>query len=134
MPEQIVLPLRDADPRTFTGTAYIRLLGGAERETRVKLYYVRFEPGARTYWHAHAGTQILVISAGRCRYQREGEPVREAAAGESVRFEPGVRHWHGAAGEESADHFAVNLEIRETEWMEEVSAAEYRGSSAEGGE
>jgi quercetin dioxygenase-like cupin family protein len=130
MPEQIVLPLQDADPRTFTGTAYIRLMAAAERESRVKLYYVRFEPGARTHWHAHGGTQLLVVSAGRCRYQREGESVREADAGESVKFEPGIRHWHGAVEGESAEHIAVNLDTGETEWMEEVSHAEYRSAPA----
>ncbi|MDR0786565.1 MAG: cupin domain-containing protein [Gemmatimonadota bacterium] len=120
------MPLLAADPATFTGTAFIRLLAGAESECRIKLYYVRFERNARTWWHAHEGVQILTISQGCCRYQRESEPVREAVAGESVRFEPGVRHWHGAAEEQTAEHIAVNLEVRETRWMEEVSDTDYR--------
>jgi quercetin dioxygenase-like cupin family protein len=123
MPGEIVLPLQSADPRTFSGTASIRMMGGAEEEVPVKLYYVRFEPGARTFWHSHSGTQILVVTAGRCRYQRDGEPIREIAAGESVQFEPGVRHWHGAAEEQAAEHIAINLDNRETSWQEEVSPA-----------
>lgn len=123
MPGEIVLPLQAADPRTFSGTASIRMMAGAEGEVPVKLYYVRFEPGARTFWHSHSGTQILVVSAGRCRYQRDGEPIRELAAGESVQFEPGVRHWHGAVVDEAAEHIAINLDNRETSWQEEVSPA-----------
>jgi quercetin dioxygenase-like cupin family protein len=125
MTQEITIALASADPETFTGPAFIHLLGSAEDEVSVKLYYVRFDPHGRTNWHAHAGTQILLITSGRCRYQREGEPAREAAAGESVRFEPGVRHWHGAAGAEPAVHVAINLEIRETLWFEPVSDTEY---------
>lgn len=123
MPGEIVLPLQPADPRTFSGTAAIRLMAGAEEEVPVKLYYVRFEPGARTFWHSHSGPQILVVTAGRCRYQRDGEPIRELGTGESVRFEPGVRHWHGAVEDQPAEHIAINLDVRETSWQEEVSPA-----------
>lgn len=119
------IPLEPADPETFVGPAHIRLLAAAEADVSVKLYYVRFEPGGRTNWHAHAGTQILVVREGRCRFQEEGGPVRELAAGESVRVESGVRHWHGAAPDAHADHVAVNLEIRETFWFEPVAEADY---------
>jgi 4-carboxymuconolactone decarboxylase len=129
MPREIVLSLNAADPRTFSGSAFTCLVAAAEREVPIKLYYVRFEAGARTNWHSHSGAQILVVSAGRCRYQKAGEPVREIGAGESVRFEAGIRHWHGAVDGESADHIAVNLDTRETSWLEEVSESDYRGSA-----
>lgn len=121
MNRSVRLALTPADPNTFSGTAFITLMASAEQETPLKLYYVRFEPGASTNWHRHDGVQILVVTAGRCRYQREGEEVREINAGESVRFESGIRHWHGAATSEAAEHIAVNLEIRKTEWLEPVA-------------
>jgi quercetin dioxygenase-like cupin family protein len=119
MHHQIQLTIPRADSANFTGEAYAGIIGTAEEAVAVKLYYVRFEPEARTFWHAHLGTQILVVTEGRCVYQRSGEPVMEAAVGESVRFESGERHWHGA-GDEAAEHIAINLEIRETNWFEEV--------------
>jgi quercetin dioxygenase-like cupin family protein len=123
--QELRVSLDPADPDTFVGPAFIRLLAAAEEQVQVKLYFVRFEPGGRTNWHSHAGTQILVVSKGRCRFQREHEAVRELAPGESVRIEPGVRHWHGASPDEATEHFAVNLEIRETSWDEAVSEEEY---------
>ncbi|HUE95023.1 MAG TPA: cupin domain-containing protein [Longimicrobiaceae bacterium] len=117
------LSLNPTDSSTFTGAAFSGLLAAAEREEFVKVYVVRFEPGARTFWHAHSGPQILVVTAGRCRYQRAGEEIRELRAGESVRFEPGVRHWHGAAEAEGTEHVAINLDARETDWQEEADSA-----------
>lgn len=120
MNHDVLFSLTTADPRTFGGTAFTGIIAEAETEVPLKLYYVRFEPEARTFWHAHQGSQILVVTTGRCRYQRHGGPVRELAQGESVRFEAGERHWHGAAANEPAEHIAVNLDIRETDWFEEV--------------
>jgi quercetin dioxygenase-like cupin family protein len=122
----ITWPLGAADPSNFTGTVFNRLVAAAERDAPIKLYYVHFEPGARTNWHTHSGPQILVVTSGRCRFQREGEPPREIVAGESVRFEPGIRHWHGAAFATAAEHIAINLDARETLWREPVSEADYR--------
>lgn len=118
---EITFELNPADAHTFSGGAFTRLIGSAEQSEPVKLYYVRFDPGARTFWHAHQGRQILVVTAGLCLYQVEGGPILELREGESVSFEEGVRHWHGAGEKEPAEHIAVNLGIRETLWYEEVA-------------
>src|SRR5690606_2238203 len=114
MPHEISLSLDAVDVRTFKGAAFSGLIAGADSEVPVKLYWVRFEAGARTNWHAHTGTQILVVVSGRCRFQRAGEPVREIGPGESVRFDAGARHWHGATETEAAEHIAINLDNRQT--------------------
>jgi quercetin dioxygenase-like cupin family protein len=131
MVRTITVDLTPADPRTFAGAAYTTMLAGAAEPENVRLYYVSFDPGARTHWHQHSGPQILVVIRGRCRYQREGEPVGEAEAGASIRFDPGVRHWHGAAPDGPMDHVAINLENRETTWLEAVTDAEYAGTASQ---
>jgi quercetin dioxygenase-like cupin family protein len=125
MAESVTFELKVADPMTFYGVAATALLGAATNEVPIKVYFVRFEAGARTNWHSHSGPQILVVVTGRCRYQIAGEAVRELGLGESVRFEGGVRHWHGAVESEAAEHLAVNLDSRETSWLEPVSDSEY---------
>lgn len=122
MNHEIRFELTPADVRNFSGEAFTRLIGAAEESEALKLYYVRFEPGAATFWHAHQGKQILVVTAGRCRYQVDGGPILELGEGESVAFEEGVRHWHGAAEDQAAEHIAVNLGIAETIWHEKVDA------------
>src|SRR5688572_12097403 len=102
MPNSVTFELKTADPKTFYGNAASTLLGAATHEVPIKVYYVRFEAGARTNWHSHSGPQILIVAAGRCRYQAAGDAVREVGVGESVRFDAGVRHWHGAVEDEPA--------------------------------
>jgi quercetin dioxygenase-like cupin family protein len=118
-------PLTPADPNSFDGAAFTALLCAAHYERPVKIYHVRFHPGARTRWHAHQGEQTIVITSGRCRYKIGDAPVREAGAGESVRFPPGVLHWHGADPAVAMDHLAINLDVERTDWGRSVSDSEY---------
>ena len=117
------------DPATFTGGGRVARLAASGDDTSLKLYWVEFDAGSRTNWHTHSGTQILLVHSGRCRYQREGEPVREAGPGETVTFENGERHWHGAAADAPMAHLAVNIDS-DTTWYEPVTDAQYGSSAA----
>jgi quercetin dioxygenase-like cupin family protein len=90
---------------------------------------LRFEAGARSNWHSHAGWQILAAEEGQGRTQVRGEPIVELLPGGQANFTaPGVVHWHGA----SPDAYAIQLTIMgrstgDTSWLEPVSNADYRG-------
>jgi quercetin dioxygenase-like cupin family protein len=88
---------------------------------------VTFEPGARTAWHTHPLGQVLIVVAGAGRVQREGGPVEEIRPGDVVRFEPGEKHWHGAAPKTAMTHIAIqeSLDSKAVEWMEHVTDTQY---------
>lgn len=65
------------------------------------------EAGARTDWHAHESGQLILVTNGSGIYQEEGQPPRIIKAGDVIEAQPGVKHWHGAAGEQLA-YIAVN--------------------------
>lgn len=115
--DEIRWTLHPADPANFTGDARSVLLASSGDRSTLRLYYVTFEPGARTHWHAHSGTQMLLVREGRCHLQREGEPLEELRAGDTATIPPGQRHWHGAAPDEGTAHVAINLDNAETEWL-----------------
>jgi quercetin dioxygenase-like cupin family protein len=123
--EQITWTLQEADPDHFTGGARSALMASSHDRAAVRLYYVKFEPGARTHWHMHTGTQILLVHQGRCLLQREGGVVEELREGETTTIPPLVRHWHGAGREEGMAHLAINLDNRETRWLGAVDDGEY---------
>lgn len=111
----------------FTGTVWLDdLTGGAP--SRVKVARVSFEPGARTAWHTHPHGQLLHVISGVARIGREGHGYTEVQAGDSVWFEPGERHWHGATPTRAMVHLAVQ-QADETgnaaKWFEPVSDADY---------
>ena len=112
----------DADSRTFTGRARVKRMGGAGTSPAVKSYRVSFEPGARTHWHTHSGTQLLVVVEGRCLVQRWEAPVQVAQAGDLVHIAPGEKHWHGAGADGPTTHIAINVDA-ETVWMEPAPSA-----------
>jgi hypothetical protein len=84
--------------------------------------------GARSYWHCHAGGQLLVIWEGEGFVQRRGERVRKLAVGESDLAPPWEEHWHGAGTETGVLFVGAVLEPGGTYWMEEVDAADVLGN------
>ncbi|GLQ53836.1 (R)-mandelonitrile lyase [Devosia nitrariae] len=111
----------------FTGAVRIDPLLNSEAPDRVQGAHVTFEPGARTAWHTHPLGQSLIVTSGLGRVQREGGPVEEVRPGDVVWFEPGERHWHGAAPTTAMTHIALQ-EVQDgkvVNWMEHVTDEQY---------
>ena len=70
---------------------------------------VHFFAGARTYLHAHADGQILVILSGRGQVGTDSDAVEDVAAGDVVHAAPGELHWHGAAPRHDLTHLSVAI-------------------------
>ena len=112
----------------FTGDAWIDVIVRGEPPSRVRVNVVRFAPGARNAWHAHALRQTVHVTEGIGRIQARGGEVVEIQPGDTVHTPPGEWHWHGAA----ADHFMTHLAIweapadgPENEFGDHVGDAEY---------
>ena len=112
----------------FTGTVRIDPLFAAQAPARAAGNAVTFEPGARTAWHTHPLGQILIVTAGYGLVQRAGGPIEEIRPGDVVWFEPGEKHWHGAAPTTAMTHIAIQeaLDGKAVTWMEHVSDDEYQ--------
>jgi quercetin dioxygenase-like cupin family protein len=113
----------------FTGMVRIDPLFQANAPARAAGNAVTFEPGGRTAWHTHPLGQVLIVTAGCGRAQREGGPIEEIRPGDVVVFAPGEKHWHGAAPTTAITHIAVQeaLDGKAVEWMEKVTDEQYRG-------
>ncbi len=113
----------------FTGMVRIDPLVPVTAPARGAGNAVTFEPGARTAWHTHPLGQVLIVTMGCGRAQREGGPIEEIRPGDVVVFAPGEKHWHGAAPTTAMTHIAIQeaLDGKAVEWMEKVSDEQYRG-------
>jgi quercetin dioxygenase-like cupin family protein len=115
----------------FTGTVWLDEMIPAPYASDVRVVVVTFEPGARTAWHTHPHGQLLQILTGSGRVQKAGEGVVEVLPGDVIWFEPGERHWHGAAPDHLMSHLAVQRadETGKTAaWQEHVTDTDYSGS------
>ena len=71
-------PTVKAPSDTFTGDAWFDVIVRGEEPSRVRVSVVRFAPGARNAWHAHAVGQIVHVTEGVGRIQaRGGEVARD---------------------------------------------------------
>ena len=119
----------------FVGDVWIDRIAGGEEGSRIRVNVVRFAPGARNAWHAHALGQTLHVTDGLGLTQARGGDVVQIRTGDTIYTPPGEWHWHGAA----PDHFMTHLamweapaEGPESEWGEQVGDAEYRGERSVG--
>jgi quercetin dioxygenase-like cupin family protein len=111
----------------FTGTVRIDPLFTPPEPARVAMALVTFEPGARTAWHTHPLGQTLIITIGAGWAQREGGPIEEIHAGDTVWFAPGEKHWHGATAITAMSHIAIQEKLNGSpvNWMEQVTDLQY---------
>lgn len=121
------LPSRRAPDKWFTGTVWQDPIVEAEAPARIRALVVSFEPGARTAWHTHPLGQTLYVVSGSGKAQSWGGPVQDIRAGDTVSFEPGEKHWHGAGPANSMTHIAMqeSLDGVSVEWLEHVSDEQY---------
>ena len=89
---------------------------------------LRFEAGARSNWHSHAGWQILGAEEGRGRTQVRGQDIVELHPGDPPNYTaPGVVHWHGASPTEHVVQLTFMGGASGADWFEPVSDEDYRG-------
>jgi hypothetical protein len=89
-----------------------------------------WEPGMRSFWHCHAGGQIMMLDQGTGRVQKRGQRVRTLHRGDTEYAAPGEEHWHGAAPDSAAHYFQTSIGNTATFWMEEVGYDDYMGNDA----
>lgn len=122
-------PTSKGTPDRFIGDVWIDRLAGGQPNEHIRVNVVRFAPGSRNAWHAHAVGQTLHVTDGVGRVQTKGALITEIREGDTIYTPPGEWHWHGAA----PDHFMTHLamweapnEGPESEWGEQVGDADYR--------
>jgi quercetin dioxygenase-like cupin family protein len=118
-------PTRSGDPGTFSGRVMMDglLADGDEDAPNVRVNSVVFEPGGRTFWHSHAGGQVLLVGTGRGMIETRDGHRHGLRPGDIVWAAPGEEHWHGATPDSFVAHTAISL--GETRWMEEVAGDRY---------
>jgi len=128
-------PIDDVFPRGkvstsdyFTGTVYTCRLVTPNKTSQSQISNVTFTAGARTRWHWHTGTQILLCTAGHGWYQEQGGQARPLKAGDVVVIAPETIHWHGASRDCEFSHISIipNPEKNHDTWLEPVDEQQYQ--------
>jgi quercetin dioxygenase-like cupin family protein len=121
-------PSRKGRAEWFTGNVWIDEIVVGVEPSRMRVFRVSFEPGARTAWHTHPVGQTLHVLSGTGLVQLASGPVLEIHPGDTVMVAPNERHWHGAAPGNTMVHLALqetDAEGVDVVWLEPVSDLEY---------
>ena len=121
----------------FTGDVWIDPIAAPKVDgQRSTVGRVRFAPGARTAWHSHDLGQTLHITEGVALLGARDGRVIVARPGDTIYTPPGEEHWHGATAEDFMEHLAIYDTSLEpplgANWLEQVSAEDYRRAAASG--
>lgn len=126
-------PTAKGPAELFVGDVHFDALYAGEEPSRARLNVVRFAPGARTAWHAHAVGQTLHVTEGVGYVQSRGGELLELHPGDTVHTPAGEWHWHGACADRFMTHLALweapdpSDDEPETTWGEHLAADEYPG-------
>ncbi|WP_102108858.1 (R)-mandelonitrile lyase [Oceaniglobus roseus] len=120
-------PSAEGPAEYFTGRVRLENAFSFPEPGRTNAALVIFEPGARTAWHTHPYGQLLYVVSGEGWVRSEGGAKRAIRAGDTVFFEPGERHWHGATATRAMSHVAVQerKDGSPVDWLEQVSNVDY---------
>ena len=89
--------------------------------------------GCRTAWHTHPNGQTIYVTEGVGLCQRRGGEIEVIRPGDTVFFESGEDHWHGAAPNRFMTHIAmqeVDDQGSPVTWGQHVSDEEYGAAPA----
>ncbi|WP_076072921.1 cupin domain-containing protein [Sphingomonas montana] len=116
-------------PDNFTGLVRVDTMATPNAPGRASAALVTFAPGARTVWHTHPAGQTIIVTTGKGWVQRAGGPREEVGPGDTVFFDAGERHWHGATATTGMSHIAITETVGDTsvDWLDPVSDADYAG-------
>jgi quercetin dioxygenase-like cupin family protein len=112
----------------FTGSVFVDTVAAPSEASAIGAASVHFTPGARTAWHTHPHGQTIWVTDGVGLCQREGGAIEVIHPGDRVFFEPGERHWHGAAPNRFMTHIAIQQADESgsfVSWAEHVSDEQY---------
>lgn len=118
------IPPQPGASDNFTGTAYFQPVT-ANEAAELRIARVTFEKGARTFWHTHAGEQILYFLEGHGRVQMRGEKALDAVAGDVVHIPEDTEHWHGTHHDEAHHKRHMAITFGKPTWLDPVSDEDY---------
>lgn len=120
-----------ASAQSYTGNVTVRRIFQPKQPDALFAGAIaHFEPGARTNWHLHPAGQHLVVLDGVGRTGTDDGTIVEFKAGDVIWCPKDIRHWHGAAPDQSMTHLALTGSLPDrnaVKWMEPVTDEQYNG-------
>jgi quercetin dioxygenase-like cupin family protein len=114
----------------YIGEAWLNGVLEAEGELNFNITKATFKANSTLDWHKHASPQVLIYVQGEGYYQERGKEPVILKAGDVVKCEKGIEHWHSSTKNSDVTYLALYGGDQPTTWTE-VLTQDYYDSVAE---
>jgi len=109
----------------YIGEAWLNGLQEADDDLNFNITKATFKANSTLDWHRHSSPQILIYVEGEGYYQERGKEPVILKAGDVIRCEKGIEHWHASTKESDVTYLALYGGKEPTTWTEVVTQEYY---------
>lgn len=109
----------------YIGEAWLNGLLEAKGDVNYNITKATFKANSTLDWHKHSSPQILIYVQGEGYYQERGKPAVILRAGDVIRCDKDVEHWHSSTKESDVTYLAIYGGEQPTTWTEKLSQEYY---------
>lgn len=114
----------------YIGEAWLNGLLTADDDISYNITKATFKANSTLDWHKHSSAQVLIYVNGEGYYQERGKDPVILKAGDVIKCDKEVEHWHSSTKESDVTYLALYGGEHPTTWTE-VLSQEYYDSVAE---
>ena len=111
----------------YIGEAWLNPLLRADGEVNYNITKATFKANSTLDWHKHSSPQVLIYVDGEGYYQERGKEPVILKAGDIVKCDKGVEHWHSSTKDSDVTYLALYGGTQPTTWTEVLSQEYYDG-------
>ena len=116
---------RKAPNTHYIGEAWLNAIIHDDAELGYNITKATFKANSTLDWHKHSSAQVLIIVDGEAYYQERGiEPVI-LKAGDIIKCEKDIEHWHSSTKSSDVTYLALYGGGQPTTWTEVVTQEYY---------
>jgi len=109
----------------YLGEAWLNRLLTADENLTYNVTKATFKANSTLDWHKHSSAQVLIYVDGQGYYQERGKAPIVLKAGDVIKCNPGVEHWHSSTKDSDVTYLAIYGGDAPTVWTEVVTQAYY---------
>ena len=109
----------------YIGEAWLNALLTADDDISYNITKATFKANSTLDWHTHSSAQVLIYVAGEGYYQERGKDPVILKAGDVIKCNKDIEHWHSSTKESDVTYLALYGGEHPTTWTEVLSQEYY---------
>jgi len=109
----------------YIGEAWLSAIIHDDTELGYNITKATFKANSTLDWHKHSSAQVLIIVDGEAYYQEKGKSPIILKAGDIIKCEKDIEHWHSSTKNNDVTYLALYAGGEPTTWTEVLTQDYY---------